>query len=90
MTHSVRAGQLFQRYEANPILAPDRWPYTVNAVFNPGATIGPDGETVLLVRVEDRSGISHLTVARSQDGFTGWKVEKTPFIEPTPNRYEDR
>jgi len=90
VTHSVREGQLFQRYEANPILAPDRWPYTVNAVFNPGATIGPDGETVLLVRVEDRSGISHLTVARSQDGFTGWKVDKMPFIEPTPNRYEDR
>lgn len=79
----VRASQLFTRYEGNPILTPDRWPYTVNAVFNPGATIGPDGETLLLVRVEDRSGISHLTVARSADGFTNWSIEPKPSLEPS-------
>ena len=90
MSHSVREGQLFQRHPTNPILTPDRWPYTVNAVFNPGATIGPDGETVLLVRVEDRSGLSHLTVARSQDGLTDWDISTEPFIEPIPSRYEDR
>lgn len=90
MSNGVREGQLFERYPANPILTPGQWPYTVNAVFNPGATIGHDGETVLLVRVEDRSGVSHLTVARSQDGYTDWDINPEPFIEPSPNRYEDR
>ncbi len=33
------------------------WPYTVNAVLNPGVTrFG--GETLLLVRVEDCTGLS--------------------------------
>ncbi len=46
-------GELFKRYEGNPILTPDHWPYQVNAVFNPGAVKFND-ETLLLVRVEDR------------------------------------
>ncbi len=47
--------ELFQRYQGNPILSAADWPYTVNAVFNPGVTrLG--SETLLLVRVEDRSG----------------------------------
>jgi predicted GH43/DUF377 family glycosyl hydrolase len=86
---SVRLNQLFSRHPDNPILTPEDWPYTVNAVFNPGATIGPDGETVLLVRVEDRSGLSHFTVARSLDGFTGWRVDSSPTLERSATRYED-
>jgi predicted GH43/DUF377 family glycosyl hydrolase len=58
------------------------WPYTVNAVFNPGATIGPDGETLLLVRVEDRTGLSHLTIARSANGFDNWEIDPKPTLEP--------
>jgi predicted GH43/DUF377 family glycosyl hydrolase len=85
----VRAWQLFTRYSENPILTPEEWPYTVNAVFNPGATTGPDGETVLLVRVEDRSGISHLTVARSADGFTDWKIDPRPTLAPRTSQYEE-
>lgn len=61
-------GELFTRYSKNPILSASDWPYCVNSVFNAGATtVG--GETLLLVRAEDRRGISHLTVARSKDGF---------------------
>jgi predicted GH43/DUF377 family glycosyl hydrolase len=85
-----RHGQLFLRESTNPILTPEDWPYTVNAVFNPGATLGPDGETILLVRVEDRSGVSHLTVARSSDGLTGWQVDDKPLIAPMRGRYEDQ
>lgn len=85
-----RHGQLFTREASNPVLTAEEWPYTVNAVFNPGATVGQDGETILLVRVEDRSGMSHLTVARSSDGITGWEIERHPFIAPTAGRYEDR
>lgn len=55
------------------------WPYPVNSVFNPAAATVA-GETVLLCRVEDRRGISHLTVARSQDGVGGWRINDRPLI----------
>jgi len=85
----IRANQLFTRHPDNPILKPEQWPYTVNAVFNPGATIGPDGETVLLVRVEDRSGISHLSAARSLDGVSDWIIDSKPSLEPQAERHEE-
>lgn len=75
--------ELFARYPGNPVLTAADWPYTANAVFNPGATV-MDGETVLLVRVEDRSGLSHLTVARSEDGYTNWRVDTKPTFPPDP------
>ena len=50
-------GQLLQRYEGNPVLTASDWPSTVNAVFNPGVS-SLDDQTVLLVRVEDRTGLS--------------------------------
>lgn len=65
-----RVHELFERSPANPVLTPAHWPYAVNAVFNPGVA-AIDGETVLLCRVEDRCGISHLAVARSSDGSPG-------------------
>ncbi|NUP46930.1 MAG: glycosidase [Catenulispora sp.] len=74
---------LFRRDPANPILTPDDWPYRVNTVFNPGATIH-DGETVLLCRIEDRRGMSHLTVARSPDGVHGWRVDSKPLLSEDP------
>ena len=57
--------ELFQRHPANPILTAADWPYPANAVFNPAAAQLADA-TVLLARVEDLTGISHLTVARSR------------------------
>ena len=44
-----------------------------------------DGSTVLLCRVEDRRGLSHLTVARSRNGFSNWVVDEKPLIESDPN-----
>ena len=52
---------LFTRHRGNPLLSPERWPYSINAVMNAGATLVGD-ETLLLCRVEDRRGFSHLTV----------------------------
>jgi predicted GH43/DUF377 family glycosyl hydrolase len=73
--------ELIQRYEVNPILSAADWPYTVNSVFNPGVTrFG--GETLLLVRVEDRTGLSHLSVARSADGLLGWTIEADRRLLP--------
>ncbi len=77
----MRSTELFQRYAGNPILSAADWPYTVNAVFNPGvARVG--SETVLLVRVEDRTGLSHLCVARSADGLEGWTVDADRRLLP--------
>lgn len=73
--------ELFARHPANPILTAADWPYPVNAVFNPGAAL-VDGETVLIARVEDRRGISHLSVARSADGVGGWTIDPEPLLAP--------
>ena len=77
----MKPGELLRRYEGNPILTAAHWPYTVNAVFNPAAA-AVDGETVLLARVEDRRGISHLTVARSRNGIDGWSIDTEPLLAP--------
>lgn len=74
---------LLRRDESNPILTASQWPYPAHTVFNPGATRFND-EVLLLVRVEDRRGISHLTVARSRDGRTGWQIDPEPTFLPDP------
>ncbi|NOS99376.1 MAG: glycosidase [Phycisphaerales bacterium] len=79
--------ELFTRYPGNPILSSADWPYPAHTVFNPGATLLPDGQTLLLVRVEDRRGISHLTAARSMDGFTQWQIDPAPTLAPDPQRH---
>ena len=75
--------ELFHRHPGNPILTAGDWPYPVNAVFNPAA-VRSEGTTVLLARVEDLRGISHLTVARSANGFDNWSVAAEPLLEPLP------
>lgn len=82
------SSELFIRSSANPLLTPSRWPYQINAVMNAGATTVGD-ETVLLCRVEDRRGISHLTVARSHDGYSNWIVDETPLLAPDPGWPEE-
>jgi len=80
---------MFSRHFNNPILTSADWPYAANTVFNPGAVQLENGETLLLVRVEDRRGISHLTAARSSDGFTGWKVDPVPTLLPSPEIFQE-
>jgi|UniRef100_A0A7C3Z1X0 predicted GH43/DUF377 family glycosyl hydrolase len=75
---------LVRRNEKNPILTPKDWPYPVNSVFNPGAVLLPDGTTLLLCRVEDRRGISHLCVARSKNGVDNWEIDPIPTFSPDP------
>ena len=79
--------ELFQRYEGNPILTPEMWPYPVDRVLN-AAAVKYNKETVLLARVVDRRGFSHLSLARSRDGRTEWKIDHKPTLEPDPNYYE--
>jgi predicted GH43/DUF377 family glycosyl hydrolase len=80
---SAASDVLFRRHLGNPLLTPNRWPYTINAVMNAGAAV-VDGTTVLLCRVEDRRGLSHLTVARSRDGVSNWVVDDAPLLAPDP------
>jgi predicted GH43/DUF377 family glycosyl hydrolase len=80
---------LFFRHPKNPILSPRDWTYPVNTVFNPGATLLRDGTTLLLARVEDRSGISHLTAARSANGVDGWVVDPRPTLLPDPKNFPE-
>jgi predicted GH43/DUF377 family glycosyl hydrolase len=76
--------QLFSRHPANPILTAANWPYPANSVFNAGAAQLQNGDTLLLARVEDRRGVSHLTAARSVDGITNWQVDPRPTLLPMP------
>jgi len=80
--------ELFTRYEGNPILTADTWPYQANSVFNAGVTTY-NGEVLLLVRVEDRRGHSHLTVARSRDGLTNWQINTKPTLLPEPENHPE-
>jgi len=79
----VSERELFHRHPGNPILTAESWPYPVNAVFNPAAA-ALNGGTVLLARVEDLRGISHLTVARSSNGVDALAIETEPLLAPAP------
>jgi len=81
-------GELFVRYKKNPILTVEDWPYHANAVFTPAAAI-VNGKILLLVSVEDHRGISHLTVARSNNGIDGWKIDPEPTFIPDPVNYPE-
>ncbi len=83
------AHELFTRYQDNPIMTPEDWPYPTNAVFNPAAA-KLNSEVLLLIRVEDMRGFSHLTVARSADGFTNWEIDPTPTFEADQSSREER
>jgi predicted GH43/DUF377 family glycosyl hydrolase len=72
---------LFLRSDANPILTTADLPYPANSIFNPGAARVGD-ETIVLARVEDLRGISHLHVARSADGVSGWRFDPEPLLRP--------
>jgi predicted GH43/DUF377 family glycosyl hydrolase len=81
--------QLFHRHRHNPILTGSDWPYPVHSVFNPGATLLRDGSTLLLCRVEDRRGHSHLTVARSANGVDGWRIDPEPTLPADPENFPE-
>ncbi|MCK4752065.1 MAG: glycosidase [Planctomycetes bacterium] len=89
LSRQKKAHELFERYKGNPIITPEDWPYPANAVFNPAA-IKLNSETILLVRVEDMRGFSHLSLARSSDGFTNWQIDTTPTLEADQSSREEK
>lgn len=80
---------LFTRHPANPILTARDWPYSINSVFNAGATLLPDKSTLLLCRVEDRRGHSHLCAARSVNGIDDWQIDGKPSLPADPENYPE-
>jgi len=84
-----RYDALFQRKHSNPILTAADWPYPVHTVFNAGATLLQDGTTLLLCRVEDRRGHSHLCAARSADGISDWVIDSEPTLLADPANHPE-
>ena len=81
--------ELFLRHKSNPILTAANWLYPVNSVLNPGATLLPDGSTLLLCRVEDRRGHSHLCAARSANGVDDWQIDPQPTLLADPEHFPE-
>ena len=86
---SIHYEELLDRHPKNPILTAADWPYPCHTVFNPGAILLKDGQTLLLCRVEDRRGISHVCAARSTNGVDGWVIDKSPTFSPDPLNYPE-
>jgi len=80
--------ELFKRHDANPILTCLDWPYPVNSVFQPRAVM-VSGQCLLLARVEDRRGFSHLCAARSPSGLYEWEPDESPTLAPRPEEYPE-
>jgi predicted GH43/DUF377 family glycosyl hydrolase len=80
---------LFTRHAGNPILSRGDWPYPINSVFNAGAVRLEDGDTLLLCRVEDRTGLSHLCAARSANGIDNWCIDPQPTLKGNPRQYAE-
>lgn len=80
---------LIHRHPGNPILTRKDWPYPCNSVFNAGATRLSDGTTLLLCRVEDLRGLSHLCAARSVNGVDNWQIDPEPTLMPNPQEYPE-
>lgn len=81
--------QLLHRHAGNPILTAADWPYPINTIFNPAAIILADGSTLLLCRVEDRRGHSHLCAARSANGIDGWELDVENRLMPAPETHRE-
>ena len=80
---------LFSRCASNPILTQCHWPYPINSVFNAGVVKLLDGDTLLLCRVEDRRGLSHLCAARSANGIDNWRIDPRPTLPANPREYPE-
>ena len=76
--HAV-ARSIFQRAPRNPLLTVSDLPFRATVVMNPGAA-EQDGQTILLLRVEDIEGYSCIHAARSGDGLSGWHIDPKPLL----------
>ncbi|MDH3752942.1 MAG: glycosidase [Acidimicrobiia bacterium] len=80
--------EMFIRSSDNPLLTAEAFPRMVNAVFNPGV-VSFDGLTLLLVRVESRTGLSSLVVATSPNGVDGWEIDWDRHMQPERDTFSE-
>jgi predicted GH43/DUF377 family glycosyl hydrolase len=73
---------MFARSASNPIVTADDLGFEANSVFNPGAVQLRDGSTALLLRVEDRRGLSSIHLATSADGTSNWTIDRPALLSP--------
>ncbi len=73
--------EVFVREGHGPLLTTDDLPCRANAVLNPGV-VDLNGEVVLLLRIEDRRGVSQIRVARSSNGINAWQIADEPLLAP--------
>ena len=81
--------KLFHRHKENPILTAADWPYPIHTVLNAAATLLQNGTTLLLCRVEDFRGHSHLCAARSANGVDEWKIDSQPTLMADPENFPE-
>ncbi|WP_461834585.1 glycoside hydrolase family 130 protein [Desulfothermus sp.] len=77
--------EIIKRHPLNPIITREDVPYHCNTVFNAAACKFKE-DYLLLLRIEDFEGKSHLTLARSHDGLD-FKIDKKPWIVPSKDPY---
>jgi predicted GH43/DUF377 family glycosyl hydrolase len=77
----------FKRYKKTPILHRYNVPYPCNTVFN-AAACKFQNKYLFLLRIEDLKGHSHLTLARSDDGYQ-FVVDPEPWITPSEDPYDE-
>src|ERR1700724_1020679 len=80
---------LLLRHPGNPILSGKDWPYSINSVFNAGATLLPDGTTLLLCRVEDRRVFCNLCAARAGNAVDAVEIDREPTLMPRPREFPE-
>ena len=84
---STRFDPLLHRHSANPILTA-RLAISHRQRLRCWPTLS-DGR-LLLCRVEDRRGLSHLCAARSRNGVDGWQIDRGPTLIPDPKNYPQK
>ena len=83
---SILSGPVFARYGSAPLITADNLPFQANAVLNPGVA-EIDDEVILLLRIEDRRGISQIRVAKSRNGVDDWLIAPKALLQPDLDRF---
>ena len=78
--------ELFIWHKANSIIQARGITYQPNSVFNVGTDRFID-DTLLLMRVKDCRGISHLTAAHNWDCITDWRTDPDPTLLASTSKY---
>lgn len=75
--------RVFEKYAGNPIMSPEKMPYSVLYTFNPGA-IKHNGEYILMMDCTTLDDIHRFWIARSRDGYH-FTPDPEPVKWPAPD-----